>query len=163
MPGANILPCFISGEWIGFKIPNLKGPLAKVQMHSPSQEESLPVLHPVPLSQKSSCTATQVPGVYGEVQQKAVTRLSVLSMCLCPLLLNGLKWIPCPWRGNIPLTKVLQEGEHSLPVQPSGSLYSAIYCLLLGLCSSSIQEHCCLTDLTPANDSCFLIWKVINH
>ena len=119
------LLCFISGMQPGFKTPILKRP-GKTRTHCHPLEKNCTGATPgAILSQKSSHLATQVLGIYGEAQYKAVTWLSALCVNLCPLLLNSCSEAPaaqrhqqvfCPWRGNHPLPNALQEGECSLPV-----------------------------------------------
>lgn len=72
------------------------------------------------LSQKSSRTTEQVPGVYGETQQKAAARLSTLCLHLCPLVLNGCSKAPARSfvleEAIYSLPNALQEMQRSLPV-----------------------------------------------
>lgn len=95
------------------------------------------------LSQKSSCMTSQVLGVYVEVQWKTVTKLSVLSVHFCPLLMNGhsmmLSGSFALGEAIYPPLYVLQEGECFLPVQHRGYLHLP-----------SLQEHHCPYGLTIA-------------
>lgn len=129
MPNATVLLCFISGAWLEFKTPNLKGP-QMVWTHSHSLEKSLTVLCLVLFYPRKAVTPLHRWLEFMVMQWEAVTSLSALSACFCPLLMNG-HWLTFTRSFSLgqamyPLLDIFQEGKHSLPVGPWGSLHQAV-------------------------------------
>lgn len=120
----------LTSGW-GSKLQILKSHMAWT--HSPPLEESLATLWLVPFfSQESNCTAAQLLEVYGEAHQKPTTRLSAVCACFCPLQVNRLSMMTAAsfvlGKAIYPLPNIIQEGEHSLPACPRGSLQHAVHC-----------------------------------
>lgn len=111
--------CFISGWCMEFKTANLKRPL-KVWTFSPPPEERL-TLHPAPFCPRKEVVGCMYYGwnLWWSTEKNFNQVICLLHTPLSPAvkqLLNGAQQDIFLWRGNILSFKLLQEGEHSLPM-----------------------------------------------
>lgn len=111
-----------------------------------SREEPCNAVSGAILSQKRSCMALKVLGVYVEAQRKAETRLSAQCACFCLCYWMAAQWprqVFCPWRGNILSPKCTTRREMFSPSAIQG--IPTPHCPLH---PPFLQEHqCCLAWL----------------
>lgn len=127
-----------------------------VNLLPPFQRRALQCCTGTFLSKKSSPWAAKVSRVYVEAQQRAVTTLVSLCLCLCPLLFNTLSKVPAMSfvleEPILPPVNALREGDHSIPVQPRRLPHHAVSSQAS---SPSPQEHHGLPRPTLVNDADF--------